>query len=53
MIAPFAGALFVLVAGLTMLLDGVDGNDELGKFFTGVGGLGVLILGAMMLGGAA
>lgn len=53
MIACLMGALFVLVAGLTMLFDGVDDNDEIGKFFTGAGGLGVLILGAMMFGGSA
>ena len=53
MIAAFVCALFVLVAGLTMLFDGVKGNDEIGKFFTGSGGAAALILGMMMFGGSA
>jgi uncharacterized membrane protein len=47
------GALFVTTAGVSMLLDGVDGNDEIGKFFTRSGALVALVLGVAMLRGAA
>ena len=53
MIAALGGAIFVLIAGITMLLDNVDDNDEIGKFFTGSGVVATLVLGVMMLGGAS
>lgn len=53
MFACLIGALFVTTAGVTMLLDGVDGNDEIGRVFTGAGALAALVLGVMMLRGAS
>lgn len=47
------GALAVATAGISMLLDGVDGNDEIGKFFTGTGGAAALVIGVLMLRGAS
>jgi hypothetical protein len=47
------GACAVAAAGISMLLDGVDGNDEIGRFFTGSGALVAVMLGVMMLRGAA
>lgn len=53
MFGALIGALFVLAAGVSMLLDGVDGNDEIGRFFAGSGGAAALVLGIMMLRGAS
>lgn len=50
-----AGAIFILIAGVTLLTDKQSAKAELeiGKFFTGSGGLAALVLGVMMLRGAS
>ena len=45
MIELFAICVFTLIAGLTMLFDGADGNDKIGQVFACAGGLGALMLG--------
>jgi len=36
MIAVITAAIFFFAAGVSMLMDGVDGNDELGALFIAV-----------------
>lgn len=50
-----AGAVFVVIAGVTLLTDkqSTKSEQEIGKFFTGAGSLAALVFGIAMLRGAA
>lgn len=39
----------LLSLGVTLLLDDVPGNDDIGEFFAGAGAMGALIISGIML----
>ena len=39
----------LLSVGVTLLLDDVPGNDDIGEFFAGAGAMGALIISCIML----
>ena len=45
--------LVLLTVGITLLIDDIPGNDDVGEFFAGAGAMGALIISGIMLWGVS